>query len=134
MASTTTAGKTALLGIGLKGQMEVSGVNPSAVFVYLAGGTTIATVNATAAAPSAGAMTIAGNSGVGVATGTLTAVELRDRSGQALRTYTIGAAASGRDILVTPSGSGIAASGNDIVISSIGITIGALTLTETPAT
>ena len=134
MASTSTAGKTALLGIGIKGQMEASGANPSAVFVYLAGGTTIASVNATAAAPSAGTMVISGNSGIGVATGTLTAVELRDRGGAVLRTYTIGSPSSGRDILVTPSGSGIAASGNDIVISSVGITIGALTLTESPAT
>jgi hypothetical protein len=131
MATTEVTGRTALLS-GLKTQMEAAGTNPSAVLVYLAGGTTIASVNATAQAPSAGAMVVSGNSGIGAAIGTLTAVELRDRNGAALRRYTIGSPSSGRDILVTPSGSGVASSGNDTVISLVGVTIGALTITETP--
>lgn len=132
MATTTTVGKHALLA-GIKTQAEAAGAAGAPVLVYLAGATAVATVNATLATPASGTMSVTGAAGSNTATGTLTAVELRDRSGNALRSYTIGATGSGRDIIVTPSGSGVSASGNDIVLSATGVTIGAATITETPA-
>ena len=112
--------------------MEAAGAASSARLVDQAASTTVCTQTATAAAPSSGTMTITGASTTNTATGTLTAVELQDRSSTVLRTYTVGAIGSGRDIILTiSSGSGASVSGNDIVISGTGVTFGTALIVET---
>jgi hypothetical protein len=130
MATTTTAGKNALLA-GLKAELEASGAAASAVLVYLAGSTVVCSQTVTAATPSSGTMQITSATGTSVATGTITSAELRDRGSEALRTYTVGAFASGRDIQLTVSGSGVSISGSDIVVSQTGATFGIATIVET---
>lgn len=130
MSTTSTVGKNALLA-GLKAQMEAAGAAASATLVYLSGITTVAAVTISAAAPSGGAILLTSTSGSTVATGTLTSVELRDRGSSTLRTYTIGAVGSGRDITLSVSGSGVSVSGQDIVVSQAGVSVGIATITET---
>jgi hypothetical protein len=130
VSTTSTTGKNALLS-GLKTQMEASGAAASAVLAYLAGSTVVCSQTVTAATPSGGAMQIVSATGTSVATGTVTSAELRDRGSTALRTYTVGAIGSGRDIILTVSGTGVSISGSDIVVSQIGATFGIATIVET---
>lgn len=130
MSTTTTPGKNALLA-GLKAQMEAAGAAPSAVLVYLAGATVIASQNVSAAVPASGQMTLTSVAGTTSNTGTITSAELRDRAGVALRTYTVGASGSGRDIILSVSGSGVNVSGSDIVVTLTGVTVGIASIVET---